>query len=634
MRRLPACIILAALLCGACGTGTAPTAGAATAASPSAPATAMTPVEATVAAPTRAAAGTETPVISGATVMSARPGARSLGDSLFPTLGNGGIDVQSYFLDFTLDPEASLQATVTIEILATMDLSEFSLDFKHANVSQVLLDGFAVTYGQEEEKLVITPAAPIAAGSTMQLIVIYGGPLPTASDTTFAAKMGWQATEDGGGIFMSEPNAAHVWFPCNDHPTDKALYRFRVTVPKPWVAVANGTQRQLTDNGATRTYEYAARDPMATYVATVAVGNFRMISVVGPDDLPITHYVDAGIGPAASDNLTHTVASMEALSEYFGPYPFEVYGTLVLALGEFSGGMEFQTLPALTVATAEDSLQRVMEHEMAHQWFGDLVTLSDWRFTWIKEGMAEYMSAFVSAEYRDGNTIEATNDIARAVYAWLLGGMALVPEPQAMAHYVPALGKYGVDGGRRYDRASVMAAARSALMEAMDADALNQALAQVPAEGMTGEDFVYWIGTLPPQPVYLDRRQATTMGFLLSGRPLDGVDAYVSLMRQGEAPLVPPGRIDASTAYSSSAYEVGALIFHHLRLTMGDDVFREFTHEVINRYRGGAIGADELIAVASEVSGRDLNPFFQAWLYGEPLNDLPELGLHAADFTG
>ncbi|MHB0876455.1 MAG: M1 family metallopeptidase [Anaerolineae bacterium] len=625
MRGSLACIAAAVLATSACAA--LPAATRAPAASPTAAITVVTPAR-----PTATRVATETPAVTGATVM-ASPGARTLGDSLFPTLGNGGIDVQSYYLDCEIDPERSMQAAVTIVITTTQDLSEFSLDFQQNAISEVLLEGVPVSYLQEEDKLVVIPAYPLLNGSTVELIVRYGGPLPTSVDTVFAAKLGWQATEDGGGIFMSEPNAAHVWFPCNDHPRDKALYSFRVTVPKPWVAVANGLQQGITDGGATRTYEYAARDPMATYVATIAVGNFRSVTHEGPDGLPITDYLDTGIGSAARANIDRAPATIEALSAYFGPYPFEAFGYLVLPLGEFSGGMEFQTLPALTVATAQDTRQRVMEHEVAHQWFGDAVTLSDWRFTWIKEGMAEYMGSFVSTEYRDGNTIDATNNIARAIYARLLGGIALVPEPRAMANILPVMGKYGVDIGRLYDRAAVIAAARSALDGRMDATILAQTLAQVPAEGMTGSDFIYWLGTVPPEPVYLSRLQATTMGFLLSARALDGIESYRRFFADGEPLLVPPGRIDPTTAYSASAYEVGALIYHHLRLTVGDDVFRQITREFVRRYQGGAAGADELVAVASEVSGHDLRPFFDAWLYTEPLNDIPELGLYAATFT-
>ena len=138
--------------------------------------------------------------------------------------------------------------------------------------------------------MTVTPAAPLAAGASFTVAVAYSGrPRPIGG-------VGWIRTHDGTTVF-SEPNGSPSWFPCNDHPTDKASYSFTVTVPRRYRAIANGLLDSKQRHGGTTTFAWHEPEPMATYLATVTIGRFHIKpSVV--DGLPAWSAVAPSPGPA------------------------------------------------------------------------------------------------------------------------------------------------------------------------------------------------------------------------------------------------------------------------------------------------------------------------------------------------
>ncbi|MCB0122536.1 MAG: M1 family metallopeptidase, partial [Caldilineaceae bacterium] len=297
-------------------------------------------------------------------------GAPGIGDPLFPLEGNGGIDVQHYLLEIDWDgATGAINATATLTIQATQDLSAFNLDFFGLTISAITVDGQPATFARDVSELTITLPRLVMADATFAVAVAYSGvPEPIPDSVT----SGWTVTENGAYV-LGEPNVAKNWFPSNNHPSDKASYTFRVTVSKPFNVAANGLPSEPVDNGDTTTYEFVANDPMATYLATVNIEQFERQDLTGPNDLPIINYLSKEGSAEMRAPFAQYAEMIEAFSERFGPYPFEVAG--VIQIGQGLGvALETQTRPIFGIGTSEETVA----HELAHQWFGDYVSLKGW----------------------------------------------------------------------------------------------------------------------------------------------------------------------------------------------------------------------------------------------------------------
>ena len=201
------------------------------------------PLPTTAATPTLIPEPTAVPSASPNTSPSAPPLATeippfaglSIGDPYAPELGNLGYDVTDYDLILALDPAVeNIDATVHISgVVTDPTLNTLSLDFVGFEVAEVLLDGSSVTFSRFEDKLIIEPTMPFSEGQNFTLSVTYAGnPVERPSPYVgFAASVGMSFV-DGQSIYvLSEPDGSRYWFPNNDHPRDKATYRFEITVP-------------------------------------------------------------------------------------------------------------------------------------------------------------------------------------------------------------------------------------------------------------------------------------------------------------------------------------------------------------------------------------------------------------------
>jgi aminopeptidase N len=324
------------------------------------------------------------------------PGAPGVGDPYFPLLGNGGYDVRHYDLSFSYDPATDrLDGTAVIEARARQDLSRFDLDLQQLEVSAVRVNDAPAQFNRDGQELQITPHNRLNSGSTFQVAVDYGGVPETivGSPIVFGSPYGFLHTDDGA--FMGdEPNAASTWFPASDHPSDKAAFTFRVTVPAGKSVVANGRLvSQVTEDGST-TFTWDAADPMATYLATADIGNWIMKTGTTPGGIPETVAVDPTIvegNPAAVDFFYDTSAEATDLwVERFGPYPFGSTGAIAdnaTYNGQPLGfSLETQTRPVYSAVRSTSTIA----HELAHQWFGDSVSPATWPNIWLNEGFASY----------------------------------------------------------------------------------------------------------------------------------------------------------------------------------------------------------------------------------------------------
>jgi aminopeptidase N len=344
-----------------------------------------------------------------------KPGAEEIGDSLFPLAGNGGYDVQHYTIDLAVNvQDNTIAGTTTIDALATQNLSSFNLDFSALDVDSVLVNNYEVEheYDGYEGELIVSLKKAVREGERFTAVVTYGG---TPHPDRFTAGLpytqaGWVHYEDG--IYVAgQPFGAATWFPANDHPLDKATYTITITVPKPYVAISNGTLQQSIDNGDTTTYVWSSRDPMATWMVTVNIAEFVQDTATGPDGLPIRNFFVADLLEEGTQKFERLPEMIEYFSTLFGPYPFEAYGAVLLNIDE-QLALESQTL-ALHSIDEQYSSETLIAHEVAHQWFGNSVTIKDLSDIWLNEGFATYAEG-LWLEHNEGP--EAFNEWAIDAY--------------------------------------------------------------------------------------------------------------------------------------------------------------------------------------------------------------------------
>ena len=390
--------------------------------STTAPATAVPPTS-TVSQPTQ----TPAPATPSASATVPAPSATapadaitqdSLGDPYYPQLGNGGYDVAHYNIDLAVDVERNVvSGTTTIAARAIQDLPAFNLDWEGPEPSGVTVDGVPARTSIRNGELTIAPPAALPASTIFTTTVAYRG-TPDLVGPPDVFTGGWTHYEDG--IYVtSEPFGASGWFPANDHPRDKATYTFRITVPEPWIVAANGLLRDTIDQGTTTTFVWETMRPMASYLATVNIGDFVIMEETGPGGLPVRNYFPRSIAQSAAPVFAPTVEMIGYFERLFGPYPFEAYG-VVVPDQELGFALETQTLSVFgrDIATARpERVEGIVAHELAHQWFGNSVSVYNWEDIWLSEGFAT-LGEWLWLEHRGGK--EAADEAIRATYAYFL----------------------------------------------------------------------------------------------------------------------------------------------------------------------------------------------------------------------
>lgn len=326
---------------------------------------------------------------------------RPVEDSYYPAKGDPTVDALHYDLDLTwLRKARTLRGVATIDLRVARDDVVLKLDLsRRLDVTSVHLDGEQAAFRHEGNHLVVP--ALVDEGERRTVRVTYRGtPGPAAGPASRPdiARLGMRVTRDGWLWTMQEPFGAFTWYPVNDHPSDKALYTVRVSAPGRWVGVSNGTlASRRTRDGRTVT-RWTNRDPMPAYLLTLAVGPYRAFRQTGPRGLPITHWVPRD-EPELVRPLLSTPAAVRWLEKRLGRYPFESAG-VVLTPGD--SAMETQTM--VTFGTDNFGLgarhvRSTVVHELAHHWWGNAVTPSQWRDLWMNEGMATYLQARWDAEH-------------------------------------------------------------------------------------------------------------------------------------------------------------------------------------------------------------------------------------------
>ncbi len=329
-------------------------------------------------------------------------------DVRIPPAGDRGYDVLHYGLDIAVDPQAeTIAGRVRIDLSARRDgLTEVALDLVDGMIVDSLLwSGTAATFVHAGDSLGIAPPAPMSAGEEASVLVVYhGAPQPHGNMNVgllFRSHGGPtdSPADDVPVIFsVGEPWSSHSWWPCKDHPSDKATADVTVTAPEPLVAVSNGRLLGVDSPGpGLRTYRWREGYPIATYLIGVSISDYvewEETCAAAAGDLPLTFHFFPQDEQKARAELAATCDMMLFLERICGPYPFpaERYGQVEIV---WAGAMEHQTATSLAqfLLTGDGRWETIFLHELAHQWFGDRMTPAGWSDIWLNEGFARYCEA-------------------------------------------------------------------------------------------------------------------------------------------------------------------------------------------------------------------------------------------------
>ncbi|WP_440068261.1 M1 family metallopeptidase [Streptosporangium sp. OZ121] len=427
----------------------------------------------------------------------ATPGAPGIGDSDFPTDGNGGYDVGHYGLKLGYEPASKhLSGVARISARATQSLASFNLDLSGFTVSRITVDGRPARFDRAGTELSVTPAASIPKAAAFTVEVAYAGEPKPVRGSSNLGTYGFIPTKDGAFV-TCQPNGAKTWFPGNDHPSDKASYDFEVTVPAGLTALANGelVGAPKTAGGRT-TFRWRESHPMASYLATMTLGKFEMLQGRTPGGLKNIAAVDPRFRGSLRKLYDVSGRVTDYWSTVFGPYPFSSTGGVV---DDFPAGyaLENQTKPMYGGFAPDDA---IIAHELAHQWFGDSLSITRWKDLWLNEGFATY-----------------------AEWLWSEHDGQATAEQLFRRHY------------------------------------------------SAGTDDPIW--------------------------------SYA------------PGQARPDDLFNNSVYTRGGMTLHALRQRIGDPAFFRLLKEWSATHRYGNVTTPEFVAMAEKISGKQLGPLFDAWLF-------------------
>jgi aminopeptidase N len=314
------------------------------------------------------------------------------------------IDVEHYRLQLRLTPNAfssggTMVGTVTITGETTGTVSAINIDAQsNLDIDSVSLDGVPNDFRRNNRRISVRLPGTMPARSRFVIVINYQG-----TGSGGGSGGGVLFTRHGPDVVpvvasFSEPFGAPLWWPCVDNPADKATAEIEVTVPPGNQAASNGVlDRTQMNSDQTVTYFWREDSPLSTYLISVAATNYERFedsytALDGVTRMPLIYYVYPEHLDQARAKFGVTRSAMGIYAGLFGEYPFlgEKYG---MAESPWGGAMEHQTITSLSasiVASVTSSNQATIVHELAHHWWGDLVTMRTWDDIWLNEGFATY----------------------------------------------------------------------------------------------------------------------------------------------------------------------------------------------------------------------------------------------------
>ncbi len=550
-------------------------------------------------------------------------------DSFFPKIGNCGYDTTHYDLNLAWDDTAdTLTGHVVISLNALWDASEITLDFTNIyTISSVTVDGIPAEYKNENEKL--TVSGHFVHDSLYKIGVDYSGKNQVSSFV-----MDDDQKKDLAGKPMCtllEPIVAHQYYPCNDIPADKATYSIAVTVPSKYIPAsigslveivqADGTsvvpdEKTLADykpTGDIVTWKYEAKEPLASYLFTVCIGDFEVTQHQEESGTVQTNFVARNFEDKEDINrLFGLQEDMKKCFEHYTgtAYPYQVSGGIVIDQKLYAA---IETQSRSLYDEIEHS-ETIFAHEIGHQWVGDMISLSDWSDVWIKEGWASYAQALWEkcAGRPDGYTDNLRQNYERVVNT----GFRKIPAKDYGDRYIS-------DNDKELKAASLTVSQIEEVLPSIcdkkiDQEKLNADLSELAAKGPI-DGIAFWNMV----PKYCDN-VIVNVEQINNLRKLFGIEETDSKSEELVGPKETSNNLDSM--YGAGAYAGGSLVYYVLNHELGDEVFIKGMQLMLERYKYGTINTQEFIDCFSEAAGRDLTEFLHPWLYyNGNVPDLPEI---------
>ena len=328
-------------------------------------------------------------------------------DPYLPHNGNFGYRVSRY--DLELDYKLAgnrLSGTATITAVTLASLQTFTLDLADSmSVTKVTVNGRRpAQFGASTGKLRIRLDDPLPAGSAMTLVVRYGGtPRPIRSPW---GEVGFEELTDGA-LVAGQPNGSPSWFPCDDHPSAKASYRISISTDNPYRAVANGELVSKRARAGQTQWVYEQAEPTSTYLATLQIGRYD-IHELAKAPVRMQAVLPNRLRADFNHDFSRQPQMMKLFVKLFGPYPLAAGYTVVVTDDVLEIPLEAQGVSIFGANHCDGrrSSERLIAHELAHQWFGNSVTARRWRDIWLHEGFACY-SEWLWSEHSGGPSATA-----------------------------------------------------------------------------------------------------------------------------------------------------------------------------------------------------------------------------------
>mgnify|MGYP000866958384 CR=1 FL=1 len=333
-----------------------------------------------------------------------QPGSAGLGDPYYPAAGGSGYEVERYQVKIDYEPSSGqLVGAATVTLVTLQQLTQLHLDLM-LTATAVSLDGVELVFHQDGDDLQVKlPAAAgksVAAGERISLIIRYQG-LP--HEVRFPKPTVYRQEDEL--LICGEPQSASAWFPVNDHPRDPASYEITVSVPAGYEAISIGVlashQADPRRPGWDQ-WRWVSESPTPTYTAMLAIGQYTVrqaeVTVAGRPTTAVYAVSERAPRPAqAMTWLEQTPRAIETVELHLGRYPVSGVGGVVPGVNPVWGGMEAAGRPVYhPLVVGRDS---VLLHEVTHMWFGNTVTLNEWRSIFLNEALTSYLEWVTAAEW-------------------------------------------------------------------------------------------------------------------------------------------------------------------------------------------------------------------------------------------
>jgi hypothetical protein len=313
-------------------------------------------------------------------------------------------DVLFYDLDVTVVPESrTVRGTNTIRFRAVTSFDQLQVDlFSNMRIEEIMYQGRALSFTREWNAVFLRFPHQLERGSVHEITIRYAGQPQQPDGARLAGGIFWLQDKEGNPWIetVTQGAGASLWWPCKDHLSDKPdSMRIRVTVPPGLTDISNGTLRSKTvlKTGETK-FEWYVRYPITTYCVAMNIGKYVPLTdrFIRDGDTLLLNYYSKPYDVAQARRLFSQVKPMLGVFErYFGKYPFSRDGLTVMESiypmehqGAVTFGSMFNPFNSDTYDSAD--ILRTMWHEVAHEWWGNHVTIDDYADMWIHEAFATY----------------------------------------------------------------------------------------------------------------------------------------------------------------------------------------------------------------------------------------------------